>query len=70
VTRHFDDPDAVLEFDALDDFGQVIFALQSSPRFRSGIDHWWRCGRPDCCGWAMSQFFDRQIGHRRVTKQN
>ena len=27
-----------LEFDALDDFGQLIFTLQSSPRFRSGID--------------------------------
>jgi hypothetical protein len=48
VSRHFDDLDAVLEFDALDDFGELIFALQSSPRFRSGIDHWPRCGRPDC----------------------
>ena len=38
MSRHFDDLDAVLEFDALDDFGQLIFALQSSPRFRSGID--------------------------------
>jgi hypothetical protein len=38
VSRHFDDLDAVLEFDALDDFGQLIFALQSSPRFRSGVD--------------------------------
>jgi len=47
-SRHFDDLDAVLEFDALDDFGELIFALQSSPRFRSGIDHWPRCGRPDC----------------------
>ena len=27
-----------LEFDALKDFGQLIFALQSLPRFRSGID--------------------------------
>ena len=27
VSRHFDDLDAVLEFDALDDFGQLIFAL-------------------------------------------
>jgi hypothetical protein len=33
VSRHFDDFDAVLEFDALDDFGQLIFALQLSPRF-------------------------------------
>ena len=38
MSRHFDDFDAVLEFGALDDFGQLIFALQSSPRFRSGID--------------------------------
>ena len=44
-------------FDALDDFGELIFALQSSPRFRSGIDHWPRCGRPDC-----ENFFDRQLG--------
>jgi hypothetical protein len=56
-SRHFDDLDAVLEFDALDDFGELIFALQSSPRFRSGIDHWPRCGRPDC-----ENFFDRQLG--------
>jgi hypothetical protein len=33
-----DDLDAVLEFDASDDFGQLIFALQSSPCFRSGVD--------------------------------
>ena len=38
MSRHFDDLDAVLEFDALDDFGQLIFALQSSPCFRSGVD--------------------------------
>jgi hypothetical protein len=38
VSRHFDDLDAVLEFDALDDFGQLIFALQSSPCFRGGVD--------------------------------
>jgi hypothetical protein len=30
--------DAILEFDALGDFGQLIFALQSSPCFRSGVD--------------------------------
>ena len=36
--RHFDDLDAVLEFDALDDFGQLIFALRSSPCFCSGVD--------------------------------
>ena len=35
---HFDDLDAVLEFDALDDFRQLIFTFQSSPRFRGGID--------------------------------
>ena len=38
MDRHFDDLDAVLEFDALDDFGQLIFALQSSPCFRGGVD--------------------------------
>ena len=38
MSRHFDDLDAVLEFDALDDFGQLIFALQPSPRFCNGID--------------------------------
>jgi hypothetical protein len=37
VSRHFDDLDAVLEFDALDDFGQLIFALQSPPYFCSGL---------------------------------
>jgi len=36
MSRHFDDLDAVLEFDAF--FRQLIFTLQSSPRFRSGID--------------------------------
>jgi hypothetical protein len=47
VSRHFDDLDAVLCFDALDDFGQLIFALQSSPGFRSGVDQYListRCG--------------------------
>ena len=38
MSRHFDDLDAVLEFDALDDFRQLIFALQSSPCFRGGVD--------------------------------
>ena len=38
MSRHFDDLDAVLEFDALDDFRQLIFTLQSSPRFRGGIE--------------------------------
>jgi putative ABC transport system substrate-binding protein len=31
VSRHFDDLDAVLKSDSLDDFRQLIFALQSSP---------------------------------------
>jgi hypothetical protein len=35
--RHFDNLDAVLEFDALDNLRQLIFALQSSPCFRRGI---------------------------------
>jgi hypothetical protein len=34
VNRHFDDLDAVLEFDALDDFGQLIFALQEMRKLR------------------------------------
>ncbi len=38
MSRHFDDFDAILEFDALDSFQQLIFTLQSLPRFRSGID--------------------------------
>ena len=38
MSRHFDDLDAVLEFDALDDFRQLIFALHSSPCFRGGVD--------------------------------
>ncbi len=29
MSRRFDDLYAVLEFDALDDFGQLIFALRS-----------------------------------------
>ena len=37
VSRHFDDLDAVLEFDALDDFRQLIFAVQSSPCFCGGV---------------------------------
>ena len=38
VSRHFDNFDAVLEFDALDDFRQLIFAPQASPCFRGGVD--------------------------------
>jgi hypothetical protein len=38
VSRHFDDLDAVLESDSLDDFRQLVFALQSPPGF---------CGRGD-----------------------
>jgi hypothetical protein len=38
VSRHFDDLDAVLEFDALDNFWQLIFALQAPPCFRGGVD--------------------------------
>ena len=29
MSRHFDDLDAVLESDALDDFRQLVFSLQS-----------------------------------------
>ena len=38
MSRHFDNLDAILEFDALDDFRQLIFAIQSSPCFRGGVD--------------------------------
>jgi len=46
VSRHFDDLDAVLEFDALDDFRQLIFALQSSPCFCGGVDEFEHGHRP------------------------
>ncbi len=38
MSGHFDDLDTVLEFDALDDFRQLIFALQASPCFRGGVE--------------------------------
>jgi hypothetical protein len=38
VSRHFDDLDAVLESDALDDLWQLVFAVQSPPCFRGGSD--------------------------------
>ena len=38
MSRHFDDLDAVLESDSLDDFRQLIFALQSPPCFGGGVD--------------------------------
>jgi SAM-dependent methyltransferase len=38
VSRHFDDLAAILEFDALDDFWQLVFALQSPPCFRGCSD--------------------------------
>jgi len=38
VSRHFDDLDAVLEFDALDDLWQLVFAVQSPPCFRGGSE--------------------------------
>jgi hypothetical protein len=31
VSRHFDDLNAVLEFDASDDFRQLVFTFQSPP---------------------------------------
>ena len=44
----FDDLDAVLEFDALDDFPRLIFAFQSPPGFAAaenlGLQ---RCARPE-----------------------
>jgi hypothetical protein len=33
VSRHLDDLEAVLEFDASDEFGQLVFALQTPPGF-------------------------------------
>ena len=38
MSRRFDDLDAVLEFDALDDLGQLVFALQAPPCFRGRGD--------------------------------
>jgi hypothetical protein len=38
VSRHFDDLDAVLEFDASDDFRQLVFTFQSSPGFDGCVD--------------------------------
>jgi hypothetical protein len=38
VSRHFDDLDSVLEFDAGDDLWQLVFSLQSPPSFRGGVD--------------------------------
>jgi hypothetical protein len=49
VSRHFDDLDAILESDSLDDFRQLIFALQSPPGF---------CGRYD-------ELEHHQLGGRR-----
>ena len=37
MSRHFDDLDAVLEFDASDDFRQLVFTFQS-PGFGGGVD--------------------------------
>ena len=34
MSRRFDDLDAILEFDASDDLGQLVFALQAPPCFR------------------------------------
>ena len=33
MSRRFDDPDAVMEFDASDDLRQLVFALQAPPCF-------------------------------------
>jgi hypothetical protein len=38
VSRHFDDLDAVLEFDASDDFWRLVFTFQSPPGFVGGVD--------------------------------
>ena len=38
MSRYFDDLDAVLEFDALEDLWQLVFAVQSPPCFRGGGD--------------------------------
>jgi len=63
VSRHFDDPNAILEFDALDDFGQLIFSLQSSRHvFAPAL----AALRPDCCDWAMSQLFGRTLFDRQL----
>jgi len=36
MSWHLDDLDAVLEFDASDDLGQLVFALQAAPGFGGG----------------------------------
>src|SRR5450759_2831433 len=38
VCRHFDDLDAVLEFDTSDNLRQLIFTLQPAPSLRGGDD--------------------------------
>ena len=38
MSRHFDDLNSVLEFDAGDDLWQLVFSLQSPPSFRGGVD--------------------------------
>ena len=38
MSRHFDDLDSILEFDAGDDLWQLVFSLQSPPSFRGGVD--------------------------------
>ena len=38
MSRHFDDLDAVLVFDACSDLWQLVFSLQLPPRFRGGVD--------------------------------
>jgi len=38
VIWHFDQLDAVLEFDASDNFRELFFTLQSPPCFRGDVD--------------------------------
>jgi hypothetical protein len=72
----FDDLDAVLEFDALDDLGQLIFAPSIVATFSQR--HW-----PLAALWSSwllwlgthvtalcENFFWPTVGHGRVTKQN
>jgi hypothetical protein len=57
VSRHFDDLDAVLEFDALDDFGELISPFNRRHVFAAALT----IGHAVVVLTART-FFDRQLG--------
>ena len=63
MSRHFDDLDAAVEFDALDDIWQEIFVLQASPCFRGGVDHQATGNVFFCCGIGLPVL--RQIVNKK-----